>query len=232
MPIVSIKVDVQAEAVGPVMIALRRMPGVMNFHVDLDAFAPSAAALRAPGSPSIKDTVIAILLKSYPQPLKAAQIADQGGLQKTSVHSTLHGKLKEHGVVELSIGRTWRLSDKAAVEMGARKLLSAPEAKAKAKANGKTNGKANGKTNGADHGERTRQSGAVLWAHLHQFLKDGAKRRAEIIGAMAALGMKEKGVSSLLSRNQRSKLVKSDGGGTWELTPKGHAKTPIELQPA
>lgn len=213
MPTMSIKVEVQAEAVGPVMILLRKARGVVGFHVDLDAFAPSAALSRPAGSPMIKDVVLAFLAKKHPEAVKAGAIASETQKHKPSVHAALNS-LKSVGQAEQTIDKTWRLTETAAVEMGVTKLLAAPSS-------------ANGQAGNHDKPKITRRKTDVLWKHLYAVLKHGPMNRTDIAKAMStATGMTEKAASSLLARMQAAKLAKSDGNGTWELTSRGKAKTP------
>jgi hypothetical protein len=215
MATVPILVEVEDIAVGPVMIALRKMQGVISFHVDLDKFAPSAPSIaRVPGA-NIQETVTAVLLKSYPAPIGATEVSNQTGLSKTPVYGALNA-LKGKGLCVPTEDRKWVLTEKAALDMGALKLLpnhSKPDKAAMEKLPKMR----------ADKG---RAKPGETWAALHATLKEGGRQRSEVISTLASFGVKENSASGILERAQRDKLAKTNGTGLWELTPKGLAKVP------
>jgi len=231
MAVVPIHVEVEDIAVGPVLIALRKMQGVIKFHVDLDGFGPSSSTPRLPGGPSVQETIIAILLQ-HGEPITAAGIAEKTGLVKTSVYSGLNS-LKTKGIVKLGADKAWQLTEKAARDMGAVKLLPKPRTDAAA-ANGvvRSHHGTNG-TNGMNGKKpkiiRAKQGAA--WSALHSGLVNGPLKRENLITHMTQNGVKAKSASGILERAQRDKLAKTNGGGIWELTAKGIAKGNPE-QPA
>lgn len=204
MATLPIHLEVEDIAVGPVLIALRRMPGVIKFHVDLGE-GPQQPA-RQPGSPkgSTRERIIAMFMKHHGGPLQLNDIIRDLGIPKGSGASTMYKMQSDKIVKRVAIG-SYVLSEQAKAHLmpNAPRMLPAP---AKA-ANGKSKGKR------AARGEGQ--------AHLLALLKQGPRQREELIKALSGSGVKSNSVGGTLARAERDKLAKSNGKGLWELTDKG-----------
>jgi hypothetical protein len=223
MATLPIHLEVEDVAVGPVLIALRRMPGIIKLHLDLDKTAPAATTPRLSGGPSIQESVLAHLMKHDGKTSGAAEIASAAGLHKTSVYGALN-QLKEKGMVRRTADKAWELTAKARRELmpdGAVKLLPKPRAHhASAHANGHSTAPT------IEHGPKGRATPGSGWKLLRHALDAGPLKREDLIKQITASGISEKSITGVLERSKRDKLTTNDGHGTWQLTAKGKQQQP------
>jgi hypothetical protein len=229
MATLPIHLEVEDVAVGPVLIALRKMPGIIKLHLDLLGDAPSASH-REPknerGSAKAganAERIVALLMQNNGGPLKIGEIMRALGSTKSSAYTAMY-TLKKKKVVQSPHAGEYELTDKAKRELlpdHAPKLLTGP----------KTNGAKPAKTKAAKlhKGPGGRPSPGSGWKMLRAALDGGALKRAELITKLAESGMSEKSVSGIMARADRDKLIKNAGEiGVWELTPKGRSQQPAE----
>jgi hypothetical protein len=205
MPTIPILVDVEDTALGPVMIALKRTPGVIGFRVNLDAFTPSAA--RLPAGVSVQDTVLACIAARHPEAMRSREIAAATGLTKQNVASALNSLKGKKAILRAGDRLLWQLSPKAATEMG--KTLALTHDKPPRK----------------DGKPRARASREAVWQALHLAMKDGPTPTHKITEVFTTHGISG-AISGALARAREKKLVRNIAPGTWELTAKGLAQVP------
>ena len=203
MPTLPIHLEVEAEAVGPVLIALRKMPGIIKLHLDLGE---GAAALPKPnGGMSIAEATMAFMVKHKGGPVHIQQIQHEIGGNKTRAYGVLH-TLKKAGAVTGAGKGQWQLSPKAMAAAGLRLALPKPKAAKKAKVVKTATGRA------------AQGSGP---ATLIELLTKEAMTGGAIRVALQAKGLSAKSTSGILTRTRRDGLVKRRADGLYELTAKG-----------
>lgn len=219
MATLPIHLEVEDIAVGPVMIALQKMPGIIRMDLKLPDTAPRPA--RQPGEPKGSGNMahrIAVLLAARGGgPVSMAEMLQELGGIKSSMATAITKAIAMRAIKRVGRGM-YELTDKARrglLSEQPMKLLPKPAAAAAAR-------------NGHDTIKRLRAPRGETAAYVLELLKSGSVGRAELIGKLSERGMNEKSVSSLLKRMQNRKLAKSDGHGTWELTAKGRQQTGAE----
>jgi hypothetical protein len=233
MATLPIYLDVEDVAFGPVLIALRKMPGIIKIRLDDDDPKPGRQSGRQSGAGgqigaqpakagANAERIVALLMQNNGGPLKINEIMHAIGSTKSSAYTAMYTLKKKHVVQTPHVGQ-YELTDKAKRELlpnsansansSAIKLLPKPREVAKAKTDGhKTNGhKANGHRAAPGTGQK-------LLLHA---LSTGPLKRETLIKHLGESGMSEKSVTGVMARAQDAKLIKSLGGGSWELTAKG-----------
>lgn len=204
MATLPIYLEVEDVAVGPVLIVLRRMPGIIKMNLDLEKGAPTAPALPRGTKASNEQHAIAFLMKHNGGPLHVRAFMQELGGTKSRAYGALH-QLKKKGVVKSLGAGNWELTEKAKRQLingdASPKLLPAP-------ANGKSH-KAAG---------RTRRGNAR--DIMLRTLAAEPKRPFEIAEQLDAGGASAKAISGVLDRARRDKLVKKVGDN-YELTAAG-----------
>lgn len=207
MATIPIIIEVEDVAAGPVAILLRKTPGVIKFHMDLDAFAPNRQAQRVPGGPSIQEAVIAALVKRHGGPLFLREIAAETGVSKQPLHGALNSLGKKQVVKTGKERGQWMLTDKARRDLigNTVKLLPKPQAHA-------------AKKNGGDGRGRT-PPGSMTKALLSA-LSAGPVTRTDLRNQLKDSFASIKAVDAAIWRNRRDGMLKEKDGMV-ELTAKG-----------
>ncbi|MCK1670371.1 hypothetical protein [Bradyrhizobium sp. 150] len=238
MATLPIYLDVEDVAFGPVLIALRKMPGIIRIRLDDDDPKPgrqSGRESRAGGQIAAQpakaganaERIVALLMQNNGGPLNIGEIMRAIGTTKSSAYTAMYTLKKKH-VVQTSQPGQYELTDKAKRELlpnrensansSAIKLLPKPREAAKAKANGHKVDAAAAAAATARAGRAAPGTGQKL---LLQALSGGALKREVLIKQLGESGMSEKSVTGVMARAQDAKLIKSLGAGSWELTAKG-----------
>lgn len=237
MATLPIHLEVEDVAVGPVLIALRKMPGIIRIDLKLldepSKHRSERESSGHSGSQPAKhgenaERIVAHLMKNNGGPCGIKEIIRVLGTSKGSAYTAMY-TLKKRNVVKSPAAGLYELTDKAKRELlqvsaetetvklssEAIKLLPKPRAAAKAKANGHATKTQVVKT---ESGRAPPGTGQKL---LLQALTGGAMKRDALIKQLGEAGMSEKSVTGVMARAQDAKLIKSLGGGQWELTTKG-----------
>lgn len=214
MATLPIHLEVEDIAVGPVLIALRKMPGIIKLHLALldepkpgrqDREPGGRASSRPAKAGENAERIVAYLMKHGGGPLGIKDIIQMLGSSKASAYTAMYA-LKKKKVVQSPSAGQYELTDKAKRELlparETMKLLPKPHAAARAKASGR-----------ASPGAGPRL--------LLQALSGGALKREVLIKQLGESGMSEKSVTGIMARAKDAKLIKSVGNGAWELTAKG-----------
>ena len=117
MPTLPIFLEVEDVAVGPVLIALKKMPGIIKMKLDLDVVETGKqASVRNPAGgrgPNGQELITALLMKHQGGPLHLDDIQRQTGLARTSIYGALT-VLKSKKVTANAKGAgNWQLTDRA-----------------------------------------------------------------------------------------------------------------------
>jgi hypothetical protein len=218
MATLPIHLEVEDVAVGPVLIALRKMPGIIKMNLDLLTGAPATPSLPKPKGGKIYELVMAVLIRANGHAVHLDDIAREAGVEKNKVHGALNALGKRHIAQPAKDAPrgNWTLTEKAKRGMiNDVKLLPAPH-------------KAAPHTPHAKHhaaklkkGPKGRAVRGQAWLALRSALDAGPVKRFDLVPRLATMGVKANSVSGMLERGQRDKLIKSDGAGLWELTDKG-----------
>lgn len=130
MATLPINLEVEDVAVGPVLIALRKMPGIIKMNLDLgDGPRIEPKGPRVP----ITERIIAMLVEANGTAVTIGDILQATGALKTSLGGPL-GKMRTEGIIK-KVGRgTYILSPKAAKDLipSAMKMLPKPRSEAAA----------------------------------------------------------------------------------------------------
>jgi hypothetical protein len=224
MATLPIHLEVEDVAFGPVLIALRKMPGIIKIRLDDDDPKPGRQSGREPraggqiGAQPAKhganaERVVALLMQNNGGPLKIGEIMRGIGSTKSSAYTAMY-KLKKNKVVQSPNAGQYELTDKVKRELlpdQAPKLLTAP------KSNGAKPAKI-AKTESGRAGRAPPGTGQKLLLHA---LAGGALKRETLVKHLGESGMSEKSVTGIMGRARDAKLIRSVGAGSWELTAKG-----------
>jgi Mn-dependent DtxR family transcriptional regulator len=191
MATLPIHLEVEAESVGPVLIALRKMPGIIKMHLDVMAGTP-APEPREKGRNKTEE-VLALMVK-HKGGIRMADLMKIIGGPKTSLYTAVATLKKQHVVTSHSQGE-YVLTAKAK-----RELLGEVSDKVR-----KSNGR-------APQGAGRQQ--------LLQALTTSPGPRGTVTKVLVANGVSEKTVSGLFDRAKRDNLIKKVGDN-WELTAAG-----------
>jgi hypothetical protein len=220
MATLPIHLEVEAEAVGPVMIALRKMPGVIKMHLDLGEGPGSIAAPRGART-NPRAGILQLLTDRKGGPLSLQEILTETGLAKKQAYGTLH-HLKKQGVLRSVEPGVYQFTDKAMAAAGLTLALPKP-----AKSHNKSHKKAKGNGHAAPI---ERASPGATTAALKAILADGPMRPREIASALAAHGISPRGASGVLHRGRLSGLIKKTGD-VYALTAKAKRAEPVVAPP-
>lgn len=211
MPTLPINLEVEAEAVGPVMIALRKMPGIIKMHLDLGE-GPAPAA--KPGNGNLKQTVLALFARLKGGPVHVDAIRQEIGGDKNRVYGVMSA-LKKEGVVQLAGKRTYQFTAKAM-----RSLHVEAEPLALPKPPAKGNGHAKPKAKSSPTKRAPQGAGPLA---LRQLLAErGPMTPKDVREALGEKGVGAKSMSGILDRSKRDGLIKkNEKSGEYELTAKG-----------
>lgn len=222
MATLPIYLEVEDVALGPVLIKLRSMPGIIKLHLNLLEGPNPAATPRPRGN--IQESVLAFMMKHSEQPMKANEIAKGSGVTGTSIYGALSNLKKRGAIRQAGIGgRQWELTPQTRREMGHIMEGAAPEAvkllpKPRAQANGH-----HGKS--SKSGKRAPQGSG--WLALRAALDAGPMKRSDIITHLDGRGVSANSITGVLDRAATQKFISGDGKGTWQLTAKGKQQ-PLE----
>ncbi len=219
MATLPIYLEVEDVAVGPVLIALRKMPGIIKMNLDIATGAPTPSAPRQPGGPNNQELIVAALLKHNGGPLHIKDFTQQAGLTKSAIYGALNN-LKNRGVVESADKKAeWRMTAKALREIGgeeAVKLL--PPSKSNGHAQVEKVGKSGRAAQGAGQ------------AALISILDNGALSSSGLRQQLTERGLSEKSASGIIERGRASGIIrKSKTTGLYELTAKGQKQYSAQI---
>lgn len=212
--LMTITIEVEPPALGPVLLKLKEMPGIAKINFDVS---DSKAASPDPVGPRTSPTeIITALLIRGPVTIDEAQAAFiRAGLKgnRGQVHTNFYA-LKAKGIVKTAEKGVYEFTAKAAKsikghEDTAIRLLPKP------KTNG-THPPAKEKRKPPGFGQKV----------LLEMLSSGPAKKTKIAEQLGVNGMSAKSVEGVTFRAKEAGLVKSDGNGLFELTTKG--KTEVE----
>jgi DNA-binding transcriptional ArsR family regulator len=214
MATLSIHVEVEDVAVGPVLILLRKTRGVIKFHVDLEAFAPPQQSAARPLGVNNQEIVVALLAKHHGGPVSLKEMSEATGIKKTSLHSALN-QLRQKNMVTSKERGIWKFTERARREL----LDGEPHVAAKPVVH------ALPAPTPVPHTKSGRAARGHGWKVLHGVLTEGPRKREELTKLLEAQGVSGNSITGILERARRDKLATNDGKGTWQLTAKG--KQPV-----
>ncbi|MCA1452103.1 hypothetical protein I6F35_02600 [Bradyrhizobium sp. BRP22] len=220
MATLPIYLEVEDVAVGPVLIALKKMPGIIKLHLALLDEKPVPAA--RPGGMNTEQTVVAMFANRNGGPMTVDEVQAELGGTRTRSYSAIGG-LKKKGVLQQIGKSTYKFSAKAMQMMSnnapanptAAPALPKPQSHPPAKKNGHVVAKAKAKKGG--RAER----GAGLTALRELLSQNGAMKFTDIRTELSQRGVKEKSTRGIVDRARRDGLLKKTSNGDFELTAKG-----------
>jgi hypothetical protein len=217
MATIGLKVKLEDTALGPVMILLRKTPGVIGWEIEMDSLAPPAPKL--PGHKKMRD--VALDQFGLGEPLTIDQMAAVLG-NKSRAHGALN-HLSKFGLVRSVAPRgTWMLTAKGRHALGlpSQKLLPSPAKKA-AKAKPAKAVKAKAKTNGhaAPVGRGRGKPGETAGVLRSILTKHGALTRRAIGDKMVEAGLAKTVLSGAMDRARKSKMIRQRDDQLYELVP-------------
>lgn len=217
MATLPIHLEVEDVAVGPILIALRKMPGIIKMNLDIGIGAPPVSREAAPRGNNA-ERIIALLMQSDGGPIAIKEVMQTLGVSKGSVYSAVYA-LKKKNVVESPVAGQYQLTVKAKRELMKHepKLLNAPSAK---EVKAKTNGHAihHGDIERGPSGRASQGSGRKL---LLDALAAGPITRLNLGKHLASSGMSAKSMSGVMDRAKRDELIKKHSDNNYHLTAKG-----------
>jgi len=228
MATLPIYLEVEDVAVGPVLIALRRMPGIIKMNLDISAGAPAPAPVARNGNgPKTNEIIIAMMMKANGEPVHVSDMARQVGGHKSRASVVLNA-LKKKGIVKAAGKGNWVLTPKAMRDLAKHaepQLLPAPKPAAKPIGKAKSNGH-----KVIEHNERAERGTGP--AALCETLRDGPLSVTDIRTNLEAKGVSGKSLSGFLDRGKRDGIIKKNASGLYELTAKGAKQSTAETQGA
>jgi hypothetical protein len=223
MATLPIHLEVEDVAVGPVMLLLKRTPGIIKMMLDLgDDKPPQSSRI---GGKTTEQVVIEMFVKANGGPLSLADVQAQVGGAKSRSYGTLHA-LKKKGVVQGNGAKGhYQLTAKAMRMMvnNAPLALPAPAYTKKKKLNGARSAHGTGgagKTINATPTKDGRAKQGAGPAALRELLAASPMTTGEIKAALDAKGVSSKSTSGIIDRAKRDKIIKKVGD-KYELTAKG-----------
>ncbi|WP_155255205.1 hypothetical protein [Bradyrhizobium elkanii] len=201
------------------LIALKKMPGIIKLHLALLDEKPTPAA--RPGGMSTEQTMVAMFADRNGGPISVDEVQAELGGARSKTYSALYA-LKKKGVLQQVGKGEYKLSAKAMQLMTGKAPTNAP-AKPTTPALPKPRSHPPAKRNGhavlkPNSGRAERGTGLTA---LRQVLSDsGPMKFAEI---RAALGetVSSKSVRGIIDRARRDGFLKKRPSGEFELTAKG-----------
>jgi len=230
MATLSLHLEIEDIAYGPVLVLLKRTPGVISMRLPFLEAKPTPAT--RPNGMNIEQTVIAVFAKHRGGPLSLDVIETEVG-SKARAYGALHN-LKKKGLLVSHRKGQYELSAKAQMMMRRGttpgETRAAPLALPKPhhnKANGQTHSKT--KITKSSSGRAKQGEGPMA---VRQLLTEKSPMTANDIRlALDAKGLSPKSLSGILDRGRRDGLIKRLTNGTgYELTVKG--RLPEASQPA
>jgi Mn-dependent DtxR family transcriptional regulator len=216
MPTLPILIEVEAEAVGPMLILLKRTAGVVKFHVVLDD--EEKAPLLPPGGrhTGSKEATLALFVERGGGPLRISDVSRAIGGSRSRAHGALH-YLKRDGTVRRIGNGLYQFSPRAMKMLVPVLALPAPSKTMHARTNGQM------KVKRGPSGMRASPGGGPRI--LRELLTHGGMSPGEIKAGLAEHGISINSASGVLDRGKRDGLVKKVGD-KYELTAKGRREEP------
>jgi DNA-binding PadR family transcriptional regulator len=225
MATLPIHLEVEDVAVGPVMLLLKRTPGIIKMMLDLgDDKPPQSARI---GGKSTEQVIIELFMRANGGPLSLNDVQAVVGGARSRSYGALHA-LKKKGIVQGNGAKGhYQMTAKAMrmMEKTSPLALPAPAHTKKKKLNGTAHGAATGgagKTINAAAAKtkikRAPQGSGP--AALRELLSVNPMTTSEIKEALDAKGVSSKSTSGIIDRAKRDKLIKKIGD-KYELTAKG-----------
>lgn len=228
MATLPINLEVEGAAVGPLLILLRKTPGIVKMTIP-DLLSSDATSAPQPsrqprgGKSTAAQAVIALLIRKNGEPISITEINQLVGGSKSYGYGVVH-QLAKNGAVK-SVGRgVYALTDNAARELlngagtagaDAQEVRMLPGPKGKTKVAKKKLAKAaNGKGKKAPRG-------APMLAIRNAIITHGPLRPIEFTQHLDGSGISVKGMSGMLFRAKRDGIIKRNKDGQYELTAKG-----------
>jgi hypothetical protein len=215
MATLPIMIEVEVEAVGPMLILLKRTPGVIKFHVMLDDEKP-ALPRGGHGNGNIKEAAIKLFAAHGGGPLDTSAVARELGGARPRAHGVLHN-LKKEGVLRQVGKGTYQFTAHAMKAFAPTLALPAPSKTMHAKTNGQM------KVKRGPSGMRASPGGGPRV--LRELLTLGGMTPGELRAGLAEHGISINSASGVLDRGKRDGLVKKVGD-KYELTAKGRREQP------
>jgi hypothetical protein len=204
-------------AVGPVLVLLRRTPGVISIRLPFLEHKPTPAP-RTNGL-NIEQTVVQLFAKHHGGPLVIDAIKEEIGGSKTRAYGAIHN-LKKKGILVLIGKGEYKFSAKA---MHMMQKGASPEATAAPLALPKphSHAKGNGKTKIVKTASGRAKQGAGPAALRELLSEKGSMKPIDIKQALDSKGVSSKSVSGILDRGRRDGMIKKLASGEYELTARG-----------
>ncbi|MBO4221931.1 hypothetical protein [Bradyrhizobium neotropicale] len=208
MATLPIYLEVEDVAVGPVLIALRKMPGIIKMNLDLGEGPklPTSSQYSSKGN-NYEQMALELFSRHNGGPLSADQVQSHLGGAKPRTYGVLHG-LKKKGVLVTAGKGLYQVSSKAIEHQPQRALPKPAIAKTP--------------TGRASPGEG--------WKAVSALLQRGAMKVIELKTALAPSGVSPKSLSGILDRSKRAGLIKKTAGGAYQLTAKGNKEQQASVE--
>ncbi|HEX3412844.1 MAG TPA: hypothetical protein VHT00_14085 [Stellaceae bacterium] len=218
MATLPIRLEVEAEAVGPVMIALSKMPGIIKMKLEIGEGPGPAAAPRAAGGTGngAREAILELFKERKGGPLSLEEISAVIGGGKSRSYGAVHYLKKLHVLRNVDKG-VYQFTAKAMAAAGLTLALPAPAKKAKTAKPATTKAKAKTKAKPYKAGRVTR---GIARAELLLLLTQQPSSRGEIDEVLGKAGVATGSTGGVLERARRDGLVKLNGTH-YELTAKG-----------
>jgi DNA-binding PadR family transcriptional regulator len=222
MATLPLHLEIEDIAYGPVLVLLKKTPGIIKLYMPFLDEKPTPAA--RPNVMNIEQTVVALFARHHGGPLQMEIIQEEVGGGKSRAYGALHN-LKKKGILVLLGKGEYEFSAKAKAMMqrGATPggSSTAPLALPKPKSH-HANEKAHSKTKLAKTPSGRAKQGTGPMAVRQLLTEKSPMTATDIRLALDAKGLSPKSVSGIIDRGRRDGLIRKLPNGTgYELTAKG-----------
>jgi DNA-binding PadR family transcriptional regulator len=225
MATLPIHLEVEDVAVGPVMLLLKRTPGIIKMMLDLGDDKPPQKSART-GGKTTEQIIIEMFVNANGGPLSLADVQAVVGGAKSRSYGALHA-LKKKGVIQGNGAKGhYQMTAKAMrmMEKNSPLALPAPAHTKKNKLNGAAHSAGHGGAGKTINATAKTKSGRAPQgsgpAALRELLTTSPMTPTEIRTALGEKGVSVKSTSGIIDRAKRDKLIKKVGD-KYELTAKG-----------
>jgi hypothetical protein len=218
MATLPINLEIEDVAVGPVLVLLKRTPGVISIRLPFLEHKPTPAAPRTNGL-NIEQTVVQLFAKHHGGPLLVDAITAEIGGGRTRAYGAVHN-LKKKGILELVGKGEYKFSAKAMhmMQKGASsEATTAPLALPKPK----HHAKGNGKTKIVKTASGRAKQGAGPAALRELLSEKGPMKHVDIKQTLDSKGVSAKSISGIIERGRRDGIIRKLPSGEYELTARG-----------
>jgi Mn-dependent DtxR family transcriptional regulator len=206
MATLPIYLEVEDVAVGPVLIALKKMPGIIKMNLDLGEGPKLPSSSAYTKGANYEQMALQLFARHNGGPLSLQQLQSELGGAKPRTYGVLHA-LKKKGVVQQVDKGQYQVNPKAIEHQPAPRALPKPT-----------------KNNGHDISKTPtgRAKPGAGWQAISSLLTErGAMKAIDLRTALEPVGVSPKSLSGILDRSKRDGLLKKTSSGAYELTAKG-----------